>query len=36
MNFFEFKGGWKFTFKLPEMLLSTVYYIAIEIGQVLR
>lgn len=33
---FEFKGGWKFTFKLPEMLLSSLYFTAVEIGLVPR
>lgn len=33
---FEFKGGWKFTFKLSEILLSTLYYTAVEIGQIPR
>jgi len=32
---FELKGGWKLTVKLPEMLLSSHYYTAVETGLVL-
>lgn len=33
---FELKGVWKFTVKLPEILSSSHYYTAAEIGLVPR
>lgn len=33
---FELKRGWKFTVRLPEMLLSSCYYTAVEIRLVPR